>query len=231
MKFRLLACEMFKLIFTTEARRAQRKHGEKLSSSVLPPCTPCFRGKDRRFSHSTSKHNKHLITLLLVCLTFSTCSTSGNATAATPHKFYVSLAQADYNDKTKTLEVAIRMFADDLELALTKRERRAVHLDTTPDVAKIIRAYLQDRFEVRGRDGKVRELNWVGMESSVDSTWVYIEIPLGEDVDGASIRNRILLDLYQEQVNTTIVKAAGKQHTFAFRNGDEAWREMKETMK
>jgi hypothetical protein len=157
--------------------------------------------------------------------------TQHHATVVTAHKFYVSLAQADYNSETKTLEVAIRMFADDLELALKKRERRAVNLDTTPDVAKTIRAYLQEHFEVRGRDGKVRELKWVGMESSVDSTWVYIEIPLGEDVEGAEIRNRILLDLYQEQVNTTIVKADDKQYTFAFRNGDEAWRTIGETMK
>lgn len=140
------------------------------------------------------------------------------------HKFYVSLAQADYNEKTQTLEVAIRMFADDLELALTKSTRRAVYLDTTPDIANLIRAYLQERFEVRGRDGKIRELKWIGTESSVDSAWVYIEIPLGKDINGAEIRNRILLDLYREQVNTTIVKATGKQHTFIFKNGDDAWR-------
>lgn len=158
-------------------------------------------------------------------------ATAAHTSAARAHKFYASLAQLDYNEETKSLEVALRIFADDLELALTKRQGHAVYLDKTPNVAKAIRAYLQDRFEVRGRDGKVKELKWVGMEAQVDSAWLYFEIPVAEGLDGAQLRNRILLEQYPEQVNTTILKTGGKQRDFIFKIGDDDWRALIETMK
>jgi len=153
------------------------------------------------------------------------------ARVAPAHKFYASLAQADYNEESKSLEVAIRIFADDLELALTKRAGRAIYLDTTPEVGKLIRAYLQERFEVRDSTGKVAELKWVGMESSVDSMWVYVEAPLAGGVAGAHLRNRILLELYPEQVNTTIIKFAGEKRDFVFKTGDADWKPLSERMK
>lgn len=149
---------------------------------------------------------------------------------APAHKFYVSLAEVDYNNETKSLEVALRVFADDLELALTRREHQAVYLDRTQNIDKFIRAYLQDRFEVRGRDGKTKEIKWVGMESKVDSTWLYFEIPVDGSLDEMQLRNRIFLEQYAEQINTVICKIGGKQRDFIFKTGDDDWKVLKEVM-
>ena len=166
------------------------------------------------------------LTLCALCLCGELLIDSHTARA---HKFYASLAQADYNPRTKSLEVSMRVFADDLERALTKRAGRSVRIDGAPDIAAQITDYLRERFELRGRDGKIRELKWVGMAAQVDSAWLHFEIVAIENLDGASLRNRVLLEIYPDQVNTTIVKADGKQRDFIFRVGDEDWREVSET--
>ncbi len=183
---------------------------------------------DTLYQPATPTARLHFTARLFACLALiasfalappARATTSANAA----HKFYASLAQLDYNEETKSFEIATRIFADDLELALTRRHGRAVYLDKTPDVANLVRAYLQERLEVRGRDGKLSELRWVGMEVQVDTVWVYVEAPLPQGTDGVSVRNRILLEQYDEQVNTTIIKVAGKQKDHAFRRGAEDW--------
>lgn len=169
-----------------------------------------------------------LIALIVGALPLHNSSTFLHSVRA--HKFYASLAEINYNEETRSLEVSLRIFADDLERTLTKRERRAIYLDRTPGVAKLVTAYLQERFEVRGRDGKIKQVKWVGMESKIDSTWLYFEIPITKGLDGARLRNRILLEMYAEQVNTTIVKVKGKQQDFIFKTGDDDWKPLKEVM-
>ena len=139
------------------------------------------------------------------------------------HKYYVSLTQAEYNDETKTLEIAVRVFADDLELALTRADKRAVYLDKTPDVSTRILAYLQTHFEIQNSKGETQKLKWVGMETKVDSVWIYIETAMPEGLSGARARNNLFFELYPEQINTVNFKAGTKRFDFAWKNGDN-WR-------
>lgn len=139
------------------------------------------------------------------------------------HKYYVSLAQAEYNDQTKTLEIAVRVFADDLELALTRAEKRAVYLDKTTDVSTLILAYLQTRFEIQNGKGETQKFKWIGIETKVDAVWIYIETPMPEGLTGARARNTLFFELYPEQLNTVNFKAGTKRFDFAWKSGD-GWR-------
>ncbi len=139
------------------------------------------------------------------------------------HKYYVSLTQAEYNDETKTLEIAVRVFADDLELALTRANKRAVYLDKTTDVSTPILAYLQTRFEIQNAKGETQKFKWVGIETRVDSVWIYIETPMPEGLSGARARNSLFFELYPEQINTVNFKAGSKRFDFAWKSGD-SWR-------
>src|SRR6267142_1739217 len=70
------------------------------------------------------------------------------------HKYYTSLSHAKYNRETKSLEVTARVFSDDLEVALTRRNQKAVYLENKKDAGPLVGAYLQDTFEIKGRDGQ-----------------------------------------------------------------------------
>lgn len=158
--------------------------------------------------------------LLTAALLACACALAWPGGAAA-HKYYTSLARAEYNEETKTVEFALRVFADDLELALTRRGGRKVYLDKTKDAADLTLAYLRETFEVVGRDGRRVELRWIGMETQGDVAWLYFEAPLPEGPAGATLRDRILLELFQTQVNIVSLKYGGGKLDLVFKRGDD----------
>ncbi|HEX7957457.1 MAG TPA: DUF6702 family protein [Pyrinomonadaceae bacterium] len=139
---------------------------------------------------------------------------------AAAHKFYASLAQVEYNAGEKTVEVTLRVFADDLELALKRRAGRDVRLDRAKDADRLVLAYLRDTFEIKNRDGEVKPLKWVGMELSAGIAWLYVEAEMPEGLSGARLRDHVLFELFDEQVNTVSVRYPGASGDLVFVHGD-----------
>lgn len=145
---------------------------------------------------------------------------TATAHAAAAHKFYTSLAQVEYNAEEGTVEVSLRVFADDLELALKRRAGRDVRLDRTKDADRLVLAYLQDTFEIRSRDGRATALKWVGMELRAGVAWLYFEAEMPEGLSGARLRDHVLFELFDEQVNTVSVRYKGARGDLVFIHGD-----------
>jgi len=140
--------------------------------------------------------------------------------AAAAHKFYTSLARVEYNAAEKSVEVTLRVFADDLELALKRRAGREVKLDRTKDADQLVLAYLRDTFEIRNRDGETKALKWVGMELRAGVAWLYVEAEMPEGLSGARLRDHVLFELFAEQVNTVSVRYQGARADLVFVPGD-----------
>ena len=136
------------------------------------------------------------------------------------HKFYTSLAQVEYNAGEKTVEVTLRVFADDLELALTRRAGREVRLDRTKDADRLVLDYLRDTFEIKNRDGEAKTLKWVGMEMRAGVAWLYVEAEMPEGLAGARLRDGLFFELFDEQVNTVSVRYPGAKVDLVFARGD-----------
>ncbi|HVG38559.1 MAG TPA: DUF6702 family protein [Pyrinomonadaceae bacterium] len=148
------------------------------------------------------------------------CGLAGLPPARAAHKFYTSIARAEYNAETKSLEVSARVFADDLELALTKKNNRDVRLDATKDIGALVLAYLQDSFELKeGDGGEAKQLTWVGMETNVDVVWLYFEIKLGAAPRDARMRNRLFFELFPEQVNVVQFVNGERKSELVFKQG------------
>ena len=139
---------------------------------------------------------------------------------AAAHKFYTSLAQVEYNAGEKTVEVTLRVFADDLERALTRRAGREVSLERTQDAGRLVLAYLRDTFEIRGRGGETKALKWVGMELRAGVAWLYVEAEMPEGLAGARLRDHVLFELFRGQVNTVSVRYPGAKADLVFARGD-----------
>jgi hypothetical protein len=154
----------------------------------------------------------------IICAFLCLCSFSYSASA---HKFYVSTSQIEYNQQEKNAEIIIRIFADDLENALGKRAGRSVKIGQTEDFDKLALAYLRDTFELRNRSGQIVKLNWVGKEVQTDMVWIYVEAKMPEGLSGAQLRNRILFEMFSEQVNIVNTKFNGKQTGLMYQQGDK----------
>ena len=138
---------------------------------------------------------------------------------AAAHKFHLSFTQIEYNAQEKSAEITIRVFADDLENALSQRKGKSVKLDHK-DAAMLIAAYLREILELKGRNGQLKKLTWVGMEPKADVVLLYVEAKLPEGLTGVQLRQRIFFELFDDQVNQVLIKFAHDKSTLEFKRND-----------
>jgi hypothetical protein len=142
------------------------------------------------------------------------------AGAAAAHKFHTSFVEAEYNTQEASLQITLRTFPDDLENILTKRAGRSIRLDRKKESEPLLVAYLQETFQLKNAKGEISKLSWVGMDSGVDSAWLYFEAPLPGGLVGTQLRNGFLFDLYDDQINLVNIKHGDQKHALTFKNGD-----------
>lgn len=138
------------------------------------------------------------------------------------HSFHATLAEVEFNEESKRVEIAIRLFTDDLEKALSARAGKNVRLDLTEGVDASIAAYLRSNFVLRDDEGREVELRWVGRESDARVTWVYVDGPLPARATRVSIQSSLLVELFEDQVNSVNIRRAGKRSGLTFTRGDRA---------
>ncbi|HVF86045.1 MAG TPA: DUF6702 family protein [Pyrinomonadaceae bacterium] len=160
------------------------------------------------------------LTTFILCAAIFAAAISLSPPAIAAHKFYTSFAQVEYNSERETVEVALRVFGDDLESVLTRRHGKAIHIGKTENGAKLIFDYLADCFQLRNRDGAAKKFEWVGMETKGDVTWLYFEARMPEGLTGATLRNRLLLDFSDEQVNIVHVRRGNQKADLVFKAND-----------
>ncbi|MEY4089267.1 MAG: hypothetical protein RJB55_1538 [Verrucomicrobiota bacterium] len=136
------------------------------------------------------------------------------------HPIHTSVAEADYNAATGSLEVSLRVFIDDFEAALSVHARKRLSLEMTPapEFEEATRAYLAEKFTVLARDGKPAALRWVGREAKAETNelWFHFEIPLPGGVEGARLHHNALGEQFPNQINSVRVREGERQVTLVF---------------
>lgn len=144
--------------------------------------------------------------------------TSGAIVSA--HPIHTSLAEANYDAPTRTLQVALRVFADDFEAALTSQEKRKISLArTAPDEFEALtRAYLSQHFTVKSSAGTAVPLRWVRREwkEAANELWLYFDAPLPDGVEGAVIHHALLREEFSNQINSVQVRDGERRTTLVF---------------
>ena len=119
------------------------------------------------------------------------------------HPFYISLTDIRYNDASNTIEVAQKIFWDDLERGLGEVFDSKVDFlnPNSPEKLKeMVEKYVILHNEIIV-NGKKIKLNYLGYEVEEDAAWIYME---GINVDFPKtviIRNTILIDQFDDQQN------------------------------
>jgi len=134
----------------------------------------------------------------------------------TTHDFHTSIAEIEYNSKSKVFEVSLRVFLDDFEKAIGTQmleEHSAVY-------DPVIMKYLKQKFYLINRRGKKKKMTLIGKEFKVNVMWLYIEIPYRESLRKAKLNNSILMEHFDDQVNIVNLKYRGKKESFLFRRNN-----------
>ncbi len=128
------------------------------------------------------------------------------------HPFHISVTDIEFDQDTKSLEIAQKIFIDDFEEVLRGLGHQNVDL-----VAKsrkvvndqLVKDYLLKNFEVIA-NGKSTGYTFLGSQIEEDAIWCYMEIPKTKKLKSISIRNTILTDRFEDQMNLVHVKREGK---------------------
>lgn len=136
------------------------------------------------------------------------------------HSLHQSTAEAEYNPKTKKLEVSLTVFINDLETALIRQSEREMRLDKTPaaEFDAQTQAYLAKTFVVTDAAGKTAKIEWVGRQldeetqkSSDPTLTLFFEFALPDGMADAKLRHAVFCEMFEDQVNLLQTKfSSGK---------------------
>lgn len=140
------------------------------------------------------------------------------------HPIHVSVTEINYNARQRSVEIAVKIFIDDLETALQKAGLGQHQLNTPKEVqasaTDALMQYLARHLELRDKN-RAFPLRFVGREYEGEAVWIYCEIPGIKRPENLSLRNTILLDQFEDQKNlVNIRKSSGSEEGLIFRQGE-----------
>jgi len=144
--------------------------------------------------------------------------------AAAAHAYHASIMDVRYNAPKQQLEVALKVFTDDFEKALSAGQPRPISFEESPkpQVTTLITALLTRSVAFGTRPGEALPLKFIGFQKESDAHWLYFSIKLAKPVNGIYLRHRLLLDTFADEMNIVNVEAAGKKQSALFRDGEDS---------
>lgn len=122
---------------------------------------------------------------------------------AKAHPFFISLTEIRYNSNSKKMEIAQKIFWDDLEVALGNHFDEKVDFLNPKDKSRLdsqVKEYLLKNNQVTV-NGKVLTLSFLGFEIEEDAAWFYIESTATELPKTVEVKNTILFEDFEGQQN------------------------------
>lgn len=139
------------------------------------------------------------------------------------HKFYASINDFYYNPQTKSLEIILKFFVDDFETAIKSHYNQELHLGTAeeyPQSDSLLNLYLERSFFL-WNDEKAISYNLIGHESDKDYVWLYIEVKSFKKDKTLTVKNSLLIEVFEEQSNQINLEIDGQIRTkYCLKNED-----------
>ncbi len=141
------------------------------------------------------------------------------------HPFFISLTEIRQNPNTKNLEIAQKIFWDDLEVSLSKYHKESFDILNPKDEKLLnerIGTYLSIHFEI-WVDGKKVKLNYLGFEVEEEAIWAYYESRPVSISNQVEVQNSILLQEIDSQQNIVHMYFPGNStpRSLLLGNGEE----------
>jgi hypothetical protein len=140
------------------------------------------------------------------------------------HPVYLSVTEANINPKTKTLQIATKIFVEDLEQALNAEHKVTLNIGTEQENAQTdayIMGYITKNLAF-SHENKILRYTWRGREIEDDAVWIYVETPKLPKTKMLQVQNTILIAQHNTQLNLVhFVAPKQPKQTLAFRADSE----------
>lgn len=115
----------------------------------------------------------------------------------------------------------IRVFADDFGTVVAHSVRgRPLAAGARWDAAAL--AYVASVFGFTDASGRPLAVHSCGTRRTIDLLWICVEAPSATGLASLKVRNAILCDLFDDQVNVVQATLAGSRRSVLFTKGDRA---------
>lgn len=119
------------------------------------------------------------------------------------HKYYLSLTQINFSSESKSIQVIINVFMDDIETALNKDYNIDLQLTTEKELKEnevYFEKYLNEKLHFKVNT-VAKKFNYIGKEYEGELVYFYLEIENIEDVNQIEVSNKILIKHFPKQEN------------------------------
>ncbi len=128
----------------------------------------------------------------------------------------------EYNAKEQVFEISMRLFTDDFEKVLSAVSNSKVVLSEASGQATnkydpLIEQYVQAHFRFLTPQKQMKSVKYVGHEVEADANWLYLEMPFAEPFKGGTLKQDVLMEAFDDQVNMVNIKYQTQKKTFVFR--------------
>jgi hypothetical protein len=129
------------------------------------------------------------------------------------HPFHVSVVEVNHNAADKTLEISCKIFTDDFEKVLEQNYKTRVDLINPPNkpaMDTLVKKYITSHLSLSA-DGKPLKLSYIGFERENEAVYGYVEVGNIVSVKKIDITNKLMHDLFTDQVNLMHVIVGGNR--------------------
>jgi hypothetical protein len=155
----------------------------------------------------------------VVALTASLCAIvlATVVNSAGVHPIHTTLAELSYDASAAEVRISLRVFADDLAGAVSGWAARRPKVGASIDDATT--AYVSGAFVLVARDGRQVPLAGCGSRSTGDVLWLCLRAPLAGGLAGVRLRDRLLTDHFEDQINIVQATYDGRRVSLLFTPG------------
>lgn len=157
------------------------------------------------------------MTKILFILTFCICAISLNAAH---HPIHATVTTIEYNAKTKAFELAVKIFADDLEEAVKRATGTQLLLGSPKEVKNsnaLLEQFLHKNIRLEQGNTPLQQWKFIGKELEGEAVWCYVEIPANEITKRLMVQNTVLTDVYDDQTNLVNVQIGSTRRSTLLR--------------
>ena len=141
------------------------------------------------------------------------------------HDFHVTYSRLAVEDNMAV--VRIRLFKDDLDEALSQREKRDVSVDTSPASDSLFQAYFNEMFVMKAGE-EVMPGRIVGSGEEVIGNepmwWYLLEFRASETIETLHVSQRILSEVFEDQKNIVQVQHFPSEKVYSLYCVEDAWK-------
>jgi hypothetical protein len=135
------------------------------------------------------------------------------------HPIHTTLTQLQEREGVVT--VRVRAFVDDLSAAVARENGRPMPADSSLREMEVER-YVKRALSLADRTGKSVPLSWVGQRRTNEVVWLELRAASGVELRGSRVRNAMLFEFHDDQVNIVQAEYSGTRHTTLFAKRDQA---------